>query len=155
MTMVEGLKVFAPMFILSGGGPNNATRSISLLIYQEGLQNLRMGSAAAMSVIGLVFVLLIIVVSCGCHGQRRRRLLAVRIGVPQINLTSLVRVGLLAGFAVVTLFPIAWIVSGSLKPLEQVFSLPVQWIPDPFVIANYPDAMRQANFLRPCSTASS
>ena len=62
MTMVEGLKVFAPMFILSGGGPNNATRSISLLIYQEGLQNLRMGSAAAMSVIGLVFVLLIIVV---------------------------------------------------------------------------------------------
>ncbi len=73
----------------------------------------------------------------------------MRIGVPQINLTSLVRVGLLAGFAVVTLFPIAWIVSGSLKPLEQVFSLPVQWIPDPFVIANYPDAMRQANFLRP------
>ena len=62
MTMVEGLKIFAPMFILSGGGPNNATRSISLLIYQEGLQNLRMGSAAAMSVIGLVFVLLIIVV---------------------------------------------------------------------------------------------
>ena len=61
MTIVEGLKIFAPMFILTGGGPNNSTRSISLLIYQAGLQSQQMGRAAAMSVIGLLVVLLVIV----------------------------------------------------------------------------------------------
>ena len=61
----------------------------------------------------------------------------------------LLRFGILVGFTVVTLFPLAWIVSGSFKPLEQVFSLPVQWIPSPFLIENYTDAMVQANFLRP------
>ena len=61
----------------------------------------------------------------------------------------LLRLGILLGFAGVTLFPLVWIVSGSLKPLEQVLTLPVQWVPDPFLIENYPGAMREANFLRP------
>lgn len=52
--IVAGMKVFSPMFIMTGGGPNNATRSVAMLIYHEGLRDLRMGSAAAISVIGFV-----------------------------------------------------------------------------------------------------
>jgi ABC-type sugar transport system permease subunit len=52
--IVAGMKVFSPMFIMTGGGPNNATRSVAMLIYQEGLRDLRMGSAAAISVLGFV-----------------------------------------------------------------------------------------------------
>jgi ABC-type glycerol-3-phosphate transport system permease component len=51
--------------------------------------------------------------------------------------------------AVVTLFPIVWLVSGSLKPLEQVFTTPVQWIPDPFQFNNYLDAIVATGFARP------
>jgi ABC-type sugar transport system permease subunit len=58
-TVVAGMKVFSPMFIMTGGGPNNATRSVAMLIYQEGLRDLRMGNAAAISVIGFVIILVI------------------------------------------------------------------------------------------------
>ena len=50
---------------------------------------------------------------------------------------------------VVVLFPIAWLVSGSLKPLEQVFTTPVQWIPDPVQVGNYLDAIVATGFARP------
>lgn len=46
----------------------------------------------------------------------------------------------LVGFAIVMLFPMAWIISGSLKLPEQVFEIPVRWIPDPIQWRNYPDA---------------
>jgi multiple sugar transport system permease protein len=59
--IVAGMKVFAPMFIMTGGGPNNATRSVAMLIYQEGLRDLRMGSAAAISVVGFIAMMTITV----------------------------------------------------------------------------------------------
>ena len=37
--------------------------------------------------------------------------------------------------------PFAWMLSTSLKPDQQVFILPPQWIPQPFVWSNYPRAM--------------
>ena len=51
------------------------------------------------------------------------------------NVLRVVRFGLLCIFAAVMLFPMVWIVSGSLKPLEQVFLIPVKWIPDPDSVA--------------------
>jgi multiple sugar transport system permease protein len=59
--VVAGVKVFSPMFIMTGGGPNNATRSVAMLVYHEGLRDLRMGSAAAMSVIGFIAMMAITV----------------------------------------------------------------------------------------------
>jgi ABC-type sugar transport system permease subunit len=61
-TIVAGMKVFSPMFIMTGGGPNNATRSMAMYIYQEGLRDLRFGNAAAISVIGFIIILALTVV---------------------------------------------------------------------------------------------
>jgi len=61
---------------------------------------------------------------------------------------QVVRFGLLCIFAAVMLFPMVWIVSGSLKPLEQVFLIPVKWIPDPIQWRNYPEAWTSENFTR-------
>jgi ABC-type sugar transport system permease subunit len=55
-TTINGLQVFTPMYLMTGGGPNNATTPISLYIYQEGLTDRNMGIAAAASVIGLICV---------------------------------------------------------------------------------------------------
>ncbi len=63
--------------------------------------------------------------------------------------TNLVRLAVLLALAAVTLFPLAWIVTGSLKPLEQVFAIPVQWVPDPIQPQNYPDAIQATDFSRP------
>jgi ABC-type sugar transport system permease subunit len=59
--VVAGMKVFSPMFIMTGGGPNNATRSVAMLIYHEGLRDLRMGTAAAISVLGFLAMMVITV----------------------------------------------------------------------------------------------
>jgi multiple sugar transport system permease protein len=42
--------------------------------------------------------------------------------------------------AIVLMIPFAWMLSSSLKPLDQVFAEPPIWIPDPIQWRNYPDA---------------
>ncbi|SFS44749.1 carbohydrate ABC transporter membrane protein 2, CUT1 family [Paenibacillus sp. 453mf] len=44
------------------------------------------------------------------------------------------------------LSPFIWMVSTSLKPLEQVFTFPPEWIPRPFMWSNYVDAMTYIPF---------
>jgi ABC-type glycerol-3-phosphate transport system permease component len=59
------------------------------------------------------------------------------------------RLVVLCLLTIAALFPIVWLVSGSLKPLEQVFTTPVQWIPDPIQLHNYVDAIESTGFTRP------
>ena len=61
-TVIGGMKVFTPMFIMTGGGPNNATRSLAMLIYHEGLRDLRMGRASAISMAAFVFILILTII---------------------------------------------------------------------------------------------
>jgi multiple sugar transport system permease protein len=49
---------------------------------------------------------------------------------------------------VLLLAPIGWMLSTSLKPLDQVFALPVQWIPSPRRWDNYPAAWGRFTFGR-------
>jgi ABC-type glycerol-3-phosphate transport system permease component len=53
----------------------------------------------------------------------------------------------LAG-AIVMLMPVFWMVSTSLKPLNRVFELPIQWIPRPPKWDNYPTAWNRFDFTR-------
>jgi multiple sugar transport system permease protein len=43
-------KVFTNVLIITGGGPNGATRVLSLFIYQTGFQYFKMGLASAASI---------------------------------------------------------------------------------------------------------
>lgn len=61
-TLIGGLKVFSPMFLMTAGGPDNSTQSVAMLVYQEGLRNFRMGRASAISFIGVGVVLVLTVV---------------------------------------------------------------------------------------------
>ena len=48
--------------------------------------------------------------------------------------------------AIALALPLVWLVSTSLKAGAQIFIMPPQWIPDPFVWQNYPDAFRAVPF---------
>jgi ABC-type sugar transport system permease subunit len=61
-TIVGGMKVFTPMFIMTGGGPNNVTRSLAMMIYHEGLRDFRLGRASAISVVAFVFILILTII---------------------------------------------------------------------------------------------
>jgi ABC-type glycerol-3-phosphate transport system permease component len=55
---------------------------------------------------------------------------------------------LVAAWGFVQMAPILWMVSTSLKSLNQVFALPIQWLPRPPEWSNYPEAWNQFPFGR-------
>lgn len=57
ISIIEAFKVFTPMYLLTNGGPGSATRVLSMFIFQNGFQFLRMGYASAASVIFLLILL--------------------------------------------------------------------------------------------------
>ena len=50
--------------------------------------------------------------------------------------------------AVGLMFPFAWMLSTSLKPLDEVYSYPIIWIPSEIVFENYIDVFRKVPFAR-------
>lgn len=57
VSIIIGFKVFAPMFIMTLGGPNDSSLVLTLNIYQTAFQFSRMGRAAAESVF-MFFILM-------------------------------------------------------------------------------------------------
>jgi multiple sugar transport system permease protein len=55
---------------------------------------------------------------------------------------------LVAVGAVIFLLPIAYMVSSSFKLSSDIFKVPIQWIPSPFILSNYSEAMKIAPFGR-------
>lgn len=55
---------------------------------------------------------------------------------------------LLAGFGVLLMAPLVWLLSSSLKSEGQIFVMPPEWIPNPVRWSNYPDVFRRIPFGR-------
>jgi ABC-type sugar transport system permease subunit len=60
VTTIGAFKLFTQPYIMTNGGPQNSTRTLALLIYQQGFQFRNAGYASALSVI---FFLIIVIVS--------------------------------------------------------------------------------------------
>lgn len=56
--IINSLQLFDPIFIMTDGGPADATRTLSYYIYSRGFQSLRMGYAAALSWVLFAIILL-------------------------------------------------------------------------------------------------
>jgi len=54
----------------------------------------------------------------------------------------------LAGLSIMFALPLVWAVSTSLKPVPQIYRIPPEWVPKPFIWRNYVDAMIYVPFLR-------
>ncbi len=48
----------------------------------------------------------------------------------------------------VMLLPVVWLLSTSLKPPDQVYSIPMQWVPRPFEWGNYAEVFSSSPFAR-------
>jgi len=55
--LIDSLKIFDAIFIMTNGGPGNATEVLSLHIYRTGLPFMNVGYAAAMSYLFLIMVI--------------------------------------------------------------------------------------------------
>jgi ABC-type sugar transport system permease subunit len=57
VSIVIGFKVFVPMFVMTQGGPSDATLVLTLKIYEDGFRFSRMGRATAESVFMFIFLM--------------------------------------------------------------------------------------------------
>jgi multiple sugar transport system permease protein len=67
---------------------------------------------------------------------------------PNLQRSSVAVFCALVVIACVTLLPYYWMVSSSLKTMENMFSVPLQWIPDPVNWMSYVNAWRAQDFTR-------
>ena len=61
-------------------------------------------------------------------------------------LKRVVKYAILFIYAIFSLLPFAWMLSASLKPVEDVLKIPVQWIPASFHWDNYREALFEPRF---------
>ena len=59
LRLIHGLKVFDKIFVIAGGGPNRASETLNIMIYNQAFGALNYGYASALGVIMLVMILVI------------------------------------------------------------------------------------------------
>ena len=65
---------------------------------------------------------------------------------PKQQLGTILRHLLLGSLALIWMIPFYWLIVTSLKPLDQVFTKPLRWIPDPILWRNYVEALTNPAF---------
>ena len=73
ITILASANMFGQALLITQGAPGNETRTAIMLIFQEGLQSFRMGSAAAMSFVLAFFLLVISLVNFAVFRERKPR----------------------------------------------------------------------------------
>lgn len=68
MCCIHSFEVFGQVFILTGGGPNDATTTIAHQIYLNGFEYYKMGYASAQAVFLLIFILILTVINLKSGG---------------------------------------------------------------------------------------
>lgn len=56
---IDAFKTFDIIFVLTGGGPGIATRTLNLLAYKQGIEFLSMGYAAALAIVMLIITIVV------------------------------------------------------------------------------------------------
>lgn len=70
IAVINGIKVFTPQFVMTGGGPSGATKVIAQGIYETAFAFGRMGRASAMAVMLFLFVLSLTLIQRFFYGTR-------------------------------------------------------------------------------------
>jgi multiple sugar transport system permease protein len=74
LRIVFEFKLIDIIYVVTGGGPGDASQTLSLYIYKEGYLSGNIGYATAMAEVFLIFVIVIIVALLATIGRRVRSL---------------------------------------------------------------------------------
>jgi ABC-type sugar transport system permease subunit len=160
---INSFQVFANTFLITRGGPENATLFLTLYIYRTGITSLHMGYAATLSwvflypdgavVPGLPLfgrrllwrvnneVITMVVSTNLCETQVARSFTRRRSAPGRSRVLQGLIVVLLVIIAIIMLMPLLWLLSSSLKPLNRIFASPPEWIPNPVRLENFSEAL--------------
>ncbi|NPV49009.1 MAG: sugar ABC transporter permease [Armatimonadetes bacterium] len=62
LASINALRVFSPMYVITGGGPVNATMTVMLLLYNQSFRYLEMGYGSAIAVVFSALVLVLVLI---------------------------------------------------------------------------------------------
>jgi multiple sugar transport system permease protein len=71
VTILASANMFGQALLITEGAPGNETRTAIMFIFQEGLRNFRMGSAAAMSYVLAFFLMIISLITFALFRERK------------------------------------------------------------------------------------
>lgn len=148
-TFITSFQVFAPIQIMTRGGPGTSTHVLVYYIYTSAFTFYRMGYASAMS--WILFIILFAITMIEWYGQKNgltideggttvvHNALKCR-GMAYKNRKLLGRIivtAIVSIFALTMIVPFLWMISASMKHPLDVMKLPIEWIPKYFYINNY------------------
>jgi multiple sugar transport system permease protein len=70
LRLVQGLKVFDKIYVISGGGPNRASETLNIMIYDQAFGALNYGYASAL---GMIMMTMILVITLSLFKFRQRK----------------------------------------------------------------------------------
>ena len=65
----------------------------------------------------------------------------------KITLAGLIKLALILVICAFSIFPILWCLSTSLKPENQIYSMPPRWIPETITLSHYGQILKDSNML--------
>ena len=72
LRIIEAVKVFDIIYVMTKGGPANKTRSGSIFVYQEAFTNSRIGSGSAFAIIMVAFIMILILAYMRILSRQKR-----------------------------------------------------------------------------------
>ncbi len=142
VSVIGASQVFAQVYVMTNGGPNNATTTIVHQIFENAFHFMKMGYASAMAFVLFGPHLRALAHHAAPHPRRPGGILM------KLHLTTKALLHLLLALGGLTmLLPFLWMLSTSLKPEAQIFASPT-WIPKVWQWGNYAAAMSAAPFAR-------
>ena len=134
ITMIGAFKVFDLVYILTGGGPANASQVLGTYLYNQAFTQARMGYACAIAVVLLVFAMSLSVVQLRL-GRRRGGNMRFRWRVFLYLLSWSLR-------SCTRSTPILWMAGSSLKSIVEMLTQPFQLPAEP-QWGNFPEAWQR------------
>ena len=74
ISSISAMKVFAEIYVMTKGGPLNASKTIVYYIYERAFENLDLGYASAMAVVLLLIVMLFSLINILCFERKKYQL---------------------------------------------------------------------------------
>ena len=143
LRLLDAVKLFDVIFMLTGGGPGTSSYTTSFYLYQIGFQQFHLSIATAGS---WMFLILLV------RGDHRARAASFASGdgvmakaLPSRrarNLRASAARGLTIGlFVIFVLAPLYWVVITSIKPSSDYLTTPPVWFPAKPTIVHYTAAL--------------
>ena len=136
MAIIGSMQTFTQSYIMTDGGPSNASLFYSLLVYRTAFKQSKMGYSAAMS-----WVLFVIIAALtGLVFKTSNKWVIYENGdwlMKKIKRARCIAYILLILISIAMLFPFFWMVRSAFMTNREIMTTPIQWLPSHYDLEKF------------------